>query len=150
MHDVQVKGLNSGKIEHFYINKKTDTLVMEVEFENLIVETKSVMEYHRKGKEPIIGSDYSTIKFRHLSLTLTVQHLHDPNRAKKHVYAYLSDPNPPLKNGPGLYIIEDIEDSHKQWMRDVALSAREAMTTQGPAYFDAYFENNICTIKHLQ
>ncbi|XP_075982349.1 uncharacterized protein LOC142980701 [Anticarsia gemmatalis] len=147
MNDVHVKGLNSGRIEHFYINKKTDTLVFEVEFGSLFGKTWAVMEYHRKGKEPIIGSDYAMFVLRHLSLTLTIQHLHS-NHGKKHVYAYLSDRRPPLKVGPGLRVLEEIEESHMQWMRDVGLSAREALTTQGPAYFDTYFKTNICRSKH--
>ncbi|XP_075982311.1 fibrohexamerin-like [Anticarsia gemmatalis] len=150
--DAQVKGINTGKIKEFFIDKEADALVLEVEFASIVVYTPhTVATYYRKGKAPKSSASDSIIDFKDLSLTLTIEHYRDQHRSKKHVYAYFNDAYPPFRIGPGITETEDPIRirMNKKWMGHMALSAREAFLSQGPVYMGAYMQSYICDLRHI-
>ncbi|CAH0663838.1 unnamed protein product [Spodoptera exigua] len=88
--DVDIKGFNDYKIAEFYVNKKTNTVLLEVEFRRLwIYSPRTIISYHRKGKEPLDLIDYAFIEYLNLSLTLTAPQINNIDMSKNHVYTYV-------------------------------------------------------------
>ncbi|KAF9804296.1 hypothetical protein SFRURICE_011911, partial [Spodoptera frugiperda] len=99
--DVDIKGFNDFKIVDFYINKKTNTVLFEVEFRRIwVYSPRTIITYHRKGKEPLDLADYAFIEYLNLSLTLTAPQINNIDMSKNHVYTYVSDSNPRSGLGP--------------------------------------------------
>ncbi|KAF9424386.1 hypothetical protein HW555_000525 [Spodoptera exigua] len=97
--DVDIKGFNDFKIAD--VNKKTNTVLLEVEFRRLwIYSPRTIISYHRKGKEPLDLIDYAFIEYLNLSLTLTAPQINNIDMSKNHIYTYVSDSNPKTGLGP--------------------------------------------------
>ncbi|CAB3225201.1 unnamed protein product [Arctia plantaginis] len=146
LYDAKVQGLNSGRIQEFYINKNTDTLVLEVEFEKVVVNTpNTLMTYHRKGQEPIKASDLTLIEFRNMSLTLTTA-VSKMTPYNTFVYLYLPNPKPLLQVGSGLLRSKERDQSALDitWMNNIELSVKEAFVIVGPIYMAAFLNSKIC------
>ncbi|KAJ8728694.1 hypothetical protein PYW07_006390 [Mythimna separata] len=103
LKNAQVGGLNDWKIKEFYVNKVTDKLVLEVVFKAITVYCPAALvKYHRKGKESVELSDYSTVIYKDISLTLTVPNIKDLQLSDADVYAYIPDANPPFSVGSAM------------------------------------------------
>ncbi|CAB3232219.1 unnamed protein product [Arctia plantaginis] len=64
IHNAQVKGLDKGQIQEFYINNKTDILVMEVTFDQIVIDSERTewLQYHI-GRAPTEVEDYTSSIF---------------------------------------------------------------------------------------
>ncbi|XP_050551675.1 fibrohexamerin-like [Spodoptera frugiperda] len=146
--DVDIKGFNDFKIVDFYINKKTNTVLFEVEFRRIwVYSPRTIITYHRKGKEPLDLADYAFIEYLNLSLTLTAPQINNIDMSKNHVYTYVSDSNPRSGLGP---IFTDNKDEYvrrttKLLLDRVALGLQEAFVTQGEIFFFLFFQSTVCT-----
>ncbi|XP_045521218.1 uncharacterized protein LOC123712254 [Pieris brassicae] len=60
--DVSYNGLN-GRIEEFYVNRKTDQVVFAVEFRNVVFQTNNSYNiFYRRAKEPVVTNSYYIIR----------------------------------------------------------------------------------------
>ncbi|XP_063895630.1 fibrohexamerin-like [Helicoverpa armigera] len=144
---LELKGLNNYKINEFYINKETDTLVLEVVFPNLRAYSPIiVITYHRRGKEPTQLADFGFIEYKDLSLTLTVSHIKDINLSNGHVYAYISDSAPKTGLGPNFTLTKDPQQqiATTQLFARIGLTLQEVFLTQGPVFMNVFLQNSIC------
>ncbi|XP_075982243.1 fibrohexamerin-like isoform X2 [Anticarsia gemmatalis] len=102
INNAQLKGLNTGRIKEFYINKKTGVLVLEVVFGKIVVYSpRTVVTHHLRGREPEERADFTNIEFIDMSLTLTIPYHNGFDLAHSHVYTYMTN-KPHLIAGPGL------------------------------------------------
>nr|QZP43450.1 fibrohexamerin-like protein 1 [Pseudoips prasinana] len=89
------KGFRDFKINEFYINRRTKTLVLEIILKSIFLSAPGTRAFfHRRGEEPIITSGYAFAIYKDYSLTLTVYNVdgrsnHD--MSDFHVYAYFTD-----------------------------------------------------------
>ncbi|XP_075991762.1 fibrohexamerin-like [Anticarsia gemmatalis] len=144
LKNLQIKGLNSGKVENFFINKKSNVLVFEVVFSRIMLYSPSAkLIYYRKGKDPLTGTDYAKIEQKNLSLTFTIQYSHDFRISQGHVYSAVSGAR--YKIGPRGDNVVGAELARQIWKDDFGLAMREAMVAEGPELFHAYFKTTICS-----
>ncbi|KAJ2937939.1 hypothetical protein O0L34_g14212 [Tuta absoluta] len=73
--DQRVSGLN-GRVEEFYINRETDSLVLAVEFSKLTETSDKVyFKFHRRGKEPIVTIATYGVVFSPIIITAVIPKL---------------------------------------------------------------------------
>ncbi|CAB3225202.1 unnamed protein product [Arctia plantaginis] len=140
IHNAEIKGLDIGRIEEFYINNKTDILVMEVVFDQIVIDSeKTEMVHYRMGRAPTELEDYTSTIFKDLKLTMTILNVSDLNTSSCYVYALIpdvSDVN--LIKGPGLSGLD---------VTELFNMARDAMLTEGKALMEAFLRSQICDLK---
>nr|QZP43452.1 fibrohexamerin-like protein 3 [Pseudoips prasinana] len=138
--DAVVKGVNNFTINEFYINRKNNTLVLEIVFKFLETEAPSRGFFYRKGKEPIVTYGRTYIGYRNYSLTLIVYNV-DGRRCRDmsdyQVYTYVSDVHPPI--GYDKCFAPTDPQAYKQFLQLIQhweYSIREKGVTQGPLYMN--------------
>ncbi|XP_022823937.1 uncharacterized protein LOC111354622 [Spodoptera litura] len=146
--DADIKGFKDYKIVDFYVNKKTDTVLFEVELHKIwVYSPRTIITYHRKGKEPLDLVDYAYIEYLNLSLTLTAPQIYNIDMSNNHVYTYVSDAHPRSGLGPIFTHNKDeyVRSTTKRLLHRIALGLQEAFVTQGEIFFFLFFQSNICT-----
>ncbi|KAJ8720917.1 hypothetical protein PYW08_006382 [Mythimna loreyi] len=147
LKNAQVGGLNNWKIKEFYLNKVTDKLVLEVVFKAITVYSPAALvKYLRKGKESVEMSDYTTVIYKDLSLTLTVPNIKDLQLFDADVYAYIPDSNPPFSVGSAITDNSDpfLATVFKEMLSNIAVGLKEVFVYKGPAILNAFLEGAIC------
>ncbi|CAB3225205.1 unnamed protein product [Arctia plantaginis] len=140
IHNAQVKGLDKGQIQEFYINNKTDILVMEVTFDQIVIDSERTewLQYHI-GRAPTEVEDYTSSIFKDLKLTMTILNVSDLNSSSCYVYALIPDASDVnLIKGPGLSGLD---------VTELFNMARDAMLTEGKALMEAFLRSQICDLK---
>nr|BAS31052.1 fibrohexamerin homolog2 [Samia ricini] len=144
--DVQVSGLN-GEITSFYINKKTNNLVIAFEAKNVTVSSPRItFIYNRKGKEPIRLTDGFFITYSSVTYTATIPNIKNLQLSEAYVYAYLHDNDPNFCLGPGIaqsndpVVIKEFNDVLKK----MGQIGKEASIIQARNFMNVFIQNNIC------
>ncbi|PZC77940.1 hypothetical protein B5X24_HaOG202747 [Helicoverpa armigera] len=149
--NAQVRGLNEWKIKEFFFNKATDVLVLEVEFDRIVVSSTRVkIIYHRRGEEPLQVSDYSIIEYCGVSLTLTIPHIQYLQLSGAHVFSYISEATPRYTLGPAIYKVKDrgFRRALKEMVTSLGLSIQEVFVNQGSVIMSAFLQSIICDFRH--
>nr|QZP43455.1 fibrohexamerin-like protein-6 [Pseudoips prasinana] len=135
--NAKANGINDFTVNEFYINRKTKTLVMEVVFNQLDVESPDTIGYfYRKGREPVVTEGYCSTIYNNYSLTLTVFNV--DGRANRdpcdyQVYTYVTDAGAPLGYSRS-FVPTDPEALHEYdvFYDKLGLSLQEEAKNQGP------------------
>ncbi|XP_004922637.2 fibrohexamerin-like [Bombyx mori] len=147
LNDVKVQGLLNAKIVEFYINKRTDKLVLAIETEKLTVETpRMLMKYLRKAQEPIELVDNLYVGYGVVTITATMPYINNIQLTNAEVTAYAEDGNPPYTMGPNINNSSDpvVKTSYEHLLNNIPFNIREAFVTQGPLFMANYIQYNIC------
>ncbi|XP_041969199.1 fibrohexamerin-like [Aricia agestis] len=143
---VTVSGLN-GRIEEFYINRKTDRLLLAVEFTNLYAASPyAYLRYHRRAQEPLVYNDFGSINFTSLVLTITIPNLKDLQLERSEVFAY--SPGIPVIILGGRFTAQGVEPEVVRAVADIfanfPITVRELMLNDNPFYIGSYIQYNLC------
>ncbi|XP_049697660.2 uncharacterized protein LOC126054859 [Helicoverpa armigera] len=133
-------------------NKATDVLVLEVEFDRIVVSSTRVkIIYHRRGEEPLQVSDYSIIEYCGVSLTLTIPHIQYLQLSGAHVFSYIPDATPRYTLGPAIYKVKDrgFRQALKEMVTSLGLSIQEVFVNQGSVIMSVFLQSIICDFRHL-
>nr|QZP43453.1 fibrohexamerin-like protein 4 [Pseudoips prasinana] len=135
--NAQATGLSDFTVNEFYINRNNNTLVMEVVFRQLDVESPDTTGYfYRKGKEPVVTNGYCSTIYNNYSLTLTVFNVdgrRNRRRCDYQVYTYVTDANAPLGYSKS-FVPTDPEalNEYNVFFDNLGLSLQEEAINQGP------------------
>nr|QZP43454.1 fibrohexamerin-like protein 5 [Pseudoips prasinana] len=135
--NAKAEGLSDYTVNEFYVNRDTNTLVMEVIFTQLVVLSPDTIGYfYRKGKEPVITKGYCATIYNNYSLTLTVFNV--DGRANRdpcdyQVYTYVTDAGAPLGYSKS-FVPTDPEalNEYNVFFDNLGLSLQEEAINQGP------------------
>ncbi|CAG9571936.1 unnamed protein product [Danaus chrysippus] len=106
---IEYGGLN-GKIVEFYINPKTDRLVLSVDFEGFtFVSNDNYFQFSRVGREPLVTNSFFNVTYRSVSSTITIPNLKDLQLQNSEVFSFSDTPVYPLFDvGPKAFGAPDI------------------------------------------
>nr|BAS31051.1 fibrohexamerin homolog1 [Samia ricini] len=146
LSNVELTGLN-GKVTSFYINKKTDNLVIALEVKNVTM-SSPVMTfiYNRKGKEPIQLSDDYFVTYGSTTFTVIIPNIKDLQLGKAYCYAYLDDSKPNVGLGDNFRNSCDpvVKRAYKDLLKKIPDAAKEALIVQAFNYVKIIIQNSIC------
>ncbi|XP_061380945.1 fibrohexamerin-like [Danaus plexippus] len=93
---VEYRGLN-GKIVEFYINPKTDKLVLSVNFEGLSFGSNdNYFQFARVGREPLVTNTFLNVSYTIVSSTITIPNLKDLQLQNSEVFSFSDTPDVPI------------------------------------------------------
>ncbi|XP_012551242.1 fibrohexamerin-like [Bombyx mori] len=147
LNDVKVQGLLNAKIVEFYINKRTDKLVLAIETEKLSIDTpRLLMKYHRKAQEPIELVDKLYVGYGVVTITATIPYINNIQLTNAEVTTYAEDGNAPYTTGTNINNSPDlvVKTSYDSLLNNMPFTIREALVTQGPLFMANYIQYNIC------
>ncbi|XP_045778803.1 fibrohexamerin-like [Maniola jurtina] len=98
---VEYSGIN-GQVVEFYINKKTNKLVLAVEFKAFMFRAdENYFRFHRRGKEPIVNMEpIFNITYPSLVGTITIPNLKDLRFKDSESFLYRDEPELIVVIGP--------------------------------------------------
>ncbi|XP_004922636.1 fibrohexamerin-like [Bombyx mori] len=145
-NNVSVRGLN-GNIVEFYINRKTEKLVLATEVKSLAFDSPQVVfKYNRKGKEPIVRGDCVDCEYGAATFTAVFPSICDLDLSKAEVFTYVEDSNPRYKIGSRLFSISDSVALNEflKFITSMSENIQEKFISQGRIFMANYIEYNIC------
>ncbi|CAK1589036.1 unnamed protein product [Parnassius mnemosyne] len=144
--DIELKGLN-GRIEEFYINRETDKLVLAIDFRGLSISSNNTyFRFHRRGREPIVTSDFGFVVFKSVFITIVIPNLNNLQLEESESFAYVSEERPEYGLGPGLANSTDpaVSAALAEFDANTKIIIRESFLTDGPFYAATFIQWNIC------
>ncbi|XP_004922635.1 fibrohexamerin [Bombyx mori] len=146
-HDVKTRGFDTIKIIEFYINSKTEKLVLAAEVQSLkLASPKTIFKYNRKAKEPIVRSDALEVDYGTLTFTAVFPSISDLQLSNAEVFSYVHEINPKFILGPLLSFSLDSETQSQlgKLLNNIAVSLQEVFEAQGTILMTSYIQYDIC------
>ncbi|KAL0879548.1 hypothetical protein ABMA27_003286 [Loxostege sticticalis] len=138
---------SGSEIKNFYMNSKTNNLVMTVSFESIRIE--SGFTYYvisQRGQEPVIVGDSVNVTY---TPTLTaiipiINYKIDMKSAS--VHAYLYDASPKYEIGPGIAESSNpvVKKTVEALLSNLPTVLQEVFLTEAKSFFLSYFQSQIC------
>nr|XP_034836329.1 uncharacterized protein LOC117992724 [Maniola hyperantus] len=144
--DVIYSGLN-GNIEEFYVNKETDRLVISIRFRNVTYYSKDTFyTFHRRGREPVVNTDYLFANFRSVTTTTVIPHIDDLQLDKSVSHAFVDDENPRFNFGPWAFVNSDpgVRERLPTLLADMRTNVQEFFLTEAAFFAVTYIQRNLC------
>ncbi|XP_045487736.1 fibrohexamerin-like [Pieris rapae] len=92
--NVDYYGLN-GQIVEFYINRKTNKLVLAVQMSNVVSFVRpAYFRFHRRAQEPIVRSTPARVQFGTITPTIIIPNLNDLRLDQAEIFSYIESPSP--------------------------------------------------------
>ncbi|KAL0829924.1 hypothetical protein ABMA28_003397 [Loxostege sticticalis] len=133
------------KIIRFYINKKTQNLVMAVDFKSINVDTiRTTFIYQRRGQEPFKLADYTNGTFT-VTLTAVIPIKKGIDFKESRVTAYISSIEQ-VEIGPKVLTSTEpvAVKTNAAIYADLPKAVLEYYLTEGPSSYFAYLQKYIC------
>ncbi|KAL0895165.1 hypothetical protein ABMA27_013616 [Loxostege sticticalis] len=133
------------KIIAFYLNTKTDRLVLAVDYSGLGLDSPtSYFQIARKAQEPLEVKDYVNVTY---AATLTAHVPWGPHGLVPEdvtVTAYITDPMPCYKLGPCVTENPLIQETLTRFLADRETSVKELFLTKAYYFFWIWLQNYAC------
>ncbi|CAH2234678.1 jg6150 [Pararge aegeria aegeria] len=147
---VEYTGIN-GRVEEFYINEKTDKLLLAVQFTNFVFgSNENYFRFHRKGREPIVTMDFFNVSYTSLVVTIIIPKLEDLQLQDSEVFLYSNDFTPVFVVGPRAFSSPDPQEQQTLLQTFVAFIAqtaddiKEGFATDAHFLIASFIKYNIC------
>ncbi|KAL4713500.1 hypothetical protein ACJJTC_010485 [Scirpophaga incertulas] len=142
----EIDGLD-GKVEQFYINKKTGNLIYAVDFKSITIDSK--MTYfiiNQRGKEPVVVGDFVKIKFAPTVLTAVIPISYSGLSLKDALISADISGLPIYDLGPKASKTPDpvVQRTLLAYTINMKTGVRELFLTEAYTYFIEYLQNYIC------
>ncbi|KAL0829925.1 hypothetical protein ABMA28_003398 [Loxostege sticticalis] len=134
------------RITRFYINKKTDNLVMAVDFEGINVDTKfSTFFYQRRGQEPIKRTDFTNGTYP-VTLTAVIPLKKGINFKESRVTAYFASLPENFEVGPKVLASTDpvVLQVNAAFLANLSQALLESSLAEAPSLYFGYLQKYIC------
>ncbi|XP_063831916.1 uncharacterized protein LOC135081107 [Ostrinia nubilalis] len=134
------------RINRFYINKKTDNLIMSVDFENINIDSRyTTFIYQRRGQEPIKRADFTNATFS-ATLTAVVPLKKGIDFKQSRVTAYISDPITVPAIGPRVLGSTQpvVTQVNTAFLANLPQLFLEIFLTEAPSLYFGYLQKYIC------
>ncbi|KAI5643355.1 fibroin p25 domain-containing protein [Phthorimaea operculella] len=141
-----ILGIN-GRVEEFYINKKTNNLVLAVHFQNLNLTTEQgFFKFHRNLKEPVVTTAPASVTYQSVVITAVIHDLDDLQLETAECTTYANDPGTTTMVGPSAAVSSDpqVQAQVAEFMSNLAVNTRELFLTDSFYYISAFIQYNIC------
>ncbi|KAL0829931.1 hypothetical protein ABMA28_003404 [Loxostege sticticalis] len=137
---------DGSKIESFYVNKRSNNLVMTIYFDGCSVYTERLqLAIHVRGRENVLVEDYVNITYT-AALTGIFPKAGLNGLIGAAVSSYNINPSPPLELGAK--ISESSNEVVSNWYNalenDISTGVNELLLTEGPFLYSLYIQTYIC------
>ncbi|XP_038218778.1 uncharacterized protein LOC119837321 [Zerene cesonia] len=145
-YDITYRGEN-GKIEEFYINRKTNRLLLALQLRNFnVLLDKFYLRFQRRGREPVVRSTTLNVTYAALTLTIIIPNLKDLQFDKSEVFTFAEDANPPFSIDPNLFLTADptVLQGGTEFLLGVPINEQEGFFKDSIYYITSYIQYAIC------
>ncbi|CAF4761842.1 unnamed protein product [Pieris macdunnoughi] len=144
--DVSYNGLN-GRIEEFYVNRKTDQVVLAVEFRNVVLQTNnSYYIFYRRAKEPVVTNDFYIVRLSSLIVTATIPRIDNLRYDRSEHFTYSNDPTSTFIVGPTSFAHRDpvVQRVFLALISNLPINVREIVISEGPFLMANFIQYSLC------
>ncbi|CAH4001800.1 unnamed protein product [Pieris brassicae] len=144
--DVSYNGLN-GRIEEFYVNRKTDQVVFAVEFRNVVFQTNNSYNiFYRRAKEPVVTNSYYIIRLSSVIVTATIPRIDNLRYDRSEHFTYSNDPTSSFILGPTTFAHRDpvVQKVALALISNLPVNLREIVISEGPFLMANFIQYTLC------
>ncbi|XP_069362093.1 fibrohexamerin-like [Maniola hyperantus] len=144
---LRLTGIN-GQVVEFYINKKTNKLLLAVEFKDFTASgDEHYFRFHRRGKEPIVNMDPTfNVTYSSFVVTIIIPNLKDLRFEDSESFLYTNDPTPRMVVGPRAFSGTDpqVQETFVKYIENLSANQKEGLLIEETFYIGSFIQYNIC------
>ncbi|CAF4761920.1 unnamed protein product [Pieris macdunnoughi] len=144
--DIYYTGATARIIE-FYVNKKTNRLLLAFTFTNFTTSTdNSYFRFNRRGKEPVVTRSSVDVQYISLTATVTIPNLSNLRLDRSEMYLYSEDINPGLRVDLSIFESTElnVQRSLVEFLLRPDVNLQEAFLIDANFYANSYIQQSIC------
>ncbi|XP_026319356.1 fibrohexamerin-like, partial [Hyposmocoma kahamanoa] len=143
--EIKITGFNQTRVEEFYINKKTNKLIIALNFRNILLDIPSTYaKFYRRGREPIVTFVTRAYVEIFFTITIIIPNADDLQLDKAEMTAFIDAAA--FLTSPTVFIPPDVQEvqSFVSVLANFPAISNEIAMSESYYYGSTYIQSNIC------